>query len=454
MRLSGPEFADRLGVGRRTVDAWAEKPDTVPRVEIQRALDTLLQRAGDEQRSRFDALAGDVVARPTDGAVRSQREWLAERRRISPHRGTLARAVARLYPEPVQLGDTGLIAPSSWLPSAPVDLADVRLTWREVERPQITGRHAETRDLRPLADDGRPYSAYHRAVRDLDRPRLFDNRLSYRLLGVPSTSSAPALDVGGMCYFDGPVDVGEPLLHEAGRAALDAGGAFDPSRLTWERLPFRRLVGDPFDLDRHPVLLSVSTLTVRRSPAGATFLMLRRDPAKVAIAGGMMSVIPTGVFQPASVTPSPASQDFDLWRNVMREYSEELLGNPEHDGDGPPVDYAAEPFRSLDAARRMGRIRVWFLGVALDASNLVADVLTVAVFDGDTHDAFFDGVADANDEGEIALAYPFDADAVDRLLATEQVAPSGAGCLRLALKHRDAVLADEVQISRSVGMDA
>ncbi|MGO8893481.1 MAG: hypothetical protein ACLQB1_27925 [Streptosporangiaceae bacterium] len=47
--------------------------------------------------------------------------------------------------------------------------------------------------------------------------------------------------------------------------------------------------------------------------------------------------MPTGVFQPASITATHDSPDFNLWPNMMREYSEEFLGNPEHDGDGIPV---------------------------------------------------------------------------------------------------------------------
>ncbi len=88
-------------------------------------------------------------------------------------------------------------------------------------------------------------------------------------------------------------------------------------------------------------MLSVSTLTIRCSSAGTTFLMLRRNPAKVAIAGGMFSVFPTGVFQPASVIPAPSSPDFDLRRNVMREYGEEYLGNPSMTGTAR-VDYQDE----------------------------------------------------------------------------------------------------------------
>jgi len=50
-------------------------------------------------------------------------------------------------------------------------------------------------------------------------------------------------------------------------------------------------------------------------------------------------VSPAGEFQPASVR-----NDFDLWRNIVREYSKELLGTPEHDGTrSKPIDYNAWP---------------------------------------------------------------------------------------------------------------
>lgn len=129
----------------------------------------------------------------------------------------------------------------------------------------------------------------------------------------------------------------------------------------------------------------------------------------------------------------------------MREYSEEYLGNPEHDGDGPPIDYDhEEPFRSLDAARRAGSIRVYCLGVGIDALNYVGDVLTAAVFDGDVFDEIFDGMVLQNDEGEVEggnnrEAFDFDQRTIQRLLAEEPIAPSGAACLHLAWQHKDAI---------------
>jgi phosphatidylserine/phosphatidylglycerophosphate/cardiolipin synthase-like enzyme len=158
----------------------------------------------------------------------------------------------------------------------------------------------------------------------------------------------------------------------------------------------------------------------------------------------MLSVFPTGVFQPASVLPAPKSPDFSLWRNVMREYSEEYLGNPEHDGDGPPIDHDnEEPFRSLDRARRNGKLRVYCLGTSIDALNYVGDVLTVTVFDADTFERIFDGLVEQNDEGDVATErFAFDDATVTRLLTSHALAPSGAACLHLAWQHRTAILAN------------
>src|SRR5262249_50050206 len=131
--------------------------------------------------------------------------------------------------------------------------------------------------------------------------------------------------------------------------------------------------------------------------------------------------------------PAGAAADFSLWRNVMREYSEELFGNPEHYGDDPPISYDTEPFKQLDQAREEGRLGVWCLGVALDPLTLYGEVLTVAVFDADVYDEMAGGFVDVNDEGRIVgERVPFTAADIDLLLRDNAVAPAGAGCIRLA----------------------
>lgn len=383
-----------------------------------------------------------------DSRVRASHEdWLRIRRLLNLHRAELTQVAARLYPSSIQLGNTGLLISPEWKLGGPIELGSINLEWGQAGSPAVNGNHQETRPLRPLQSVGQIYSKYHRAMRDLDRPRLFENRACYRLLAARWSDSMDGhLSLAQMCYFD-MIDVGEALAHELALNAFDPKGKLAVDRLDWQVLPFRRMIRNPFDLATYPLMLSISTLTVRRGASGTSFLLLRRSAQRVAIAGGMLSVMPTGVFQPASVAASQDSPDFDLWRNIMREYSEEFLGNPEHDGDGPPIDYDnTEPFRFMSQARAQGKIRVYCLGIGIDALNYVADLLTVAVFDSDTFDHLFDGMGDQNEEGSIATSdkenrtFTFDRITIEQILTTESLAPSGAACLYLALRHREAIL--------------
>jgi hypothetical protein len=168
----------------------------------------------------------------------------------------------------------------------------------------------------------------------------------------------------------------------------------------------------------------------------------------------MYHVMPAGVFQPSSVSLAGLASDFDLWRNVQHEYSEEFLGRLDHDGNaGTPIDdRAEEPFRSTDAARRSGRIRVWCLGVGLDPLTLWGGILTVAVFDDEVFDELFSGLVVANDEGVMvtmatpgrpAHGVPFVEERVAQLLGSEPMAPAAAACLALAWRDRETLLAPE-----------
>ena len=77
----------------------------------------------------------------------------------------------------------------------------------------------------------------------------------------------------------------------------------------------------------------------------------------MATAGGVYDVIPAGEFQPSSVALWDRRNDFDLWRNIVREYSEELLGMPEHDGSrSRAIDYESWAlYQGLERGRTTGR---------------------------------------------------------------------------------------------------
>src|SRR5260370_18528295 len=123
------------------------------------------------------------------------------------------------------------------------------------------------------------------------------------------------------------IAVGEALANEFAVTALRQDGSVIrmPSEMLWERLLCRKFAGSPFDLATYPLLFSISTLTIRRSRARSTFVLLRRSTEKVAIAWGMLSVIPTGVFQPASIMPTHDNAHFNIWRNIVPEHSDASL---------------------------------------------------------------------------------------------------------------------------------
>jgi 8-oxo-dGTP diphosphatase len=53
LRMSQDEMAALLGVAKRTIASWHERPDVVIRPELQRALDTAYERAPDAAKARF-----------------------------------------------------------------------------------------------------------------------------------------------------------------------------------------------------------------------------------------------------------------------------------------------------------------------------------------------------------------------------------------------------------------
>ena len=164
----------------------------------------------------------------------------------------------------------------------------------------------------------------------------------------------------------------------------------------------------------------------------------------------MYDVIQAGDFQPASVALWDRRNDFDLWRNIVREYSETLLGTPEHDSTcSKPIDYGGWPlYRELEDAQKSGALTPFVLGLGLDALTLAATILTVVVIDDDVFTRAFDAATRYNEKGEIVAisdgrateGIPFTQESVRRLLTSEPMASPGAACLALAWRHCDRIL--------------
>ena len=392
----------------------------------------------------------DSLRRDADAA---QQQWLHARSYLNKHRYSLSHTAQDLYPLSWRVAGTPLLASPRWLPAKPLPLDQVQLSWcvDQVER-GISGTGSESESVRPLRPEGGRFSSYAEALAVLSRPSLFQNRRCYRVFDVNVSSSSADLAFCDGSYFD-IINVCEATAHEYAAVVL-AAQAGDGEPIHRNDLPLRSLVGDPTDLRRRPVIPAISTLTLRADHGLTDVQMILhwRDPAKVASGGGLYQVAPVGIFQPSNDAPWNWENDFSLGRAIGREMSEELLGSEEAYGsDVQPIDYDRWPFfQALEAARRDGALRVYWLGLGIDPLTLVADMLTVAVFDSAVFDGIFTKLVGANEEGQIVasplpnratVGLPFDSDTVERFVNIEPIQPAGAALLRLAWAYRSELLA-------------
>lgn len=459
--LAGRKYGKYPNITKKTVGRWERGEVEWPQPFYRRLLADYFKCAVDElgfRRPRrlnpqSPGCSGEELltlvaasGTPDPRVEQDQRRWRETRELLGGYRRKLAVVAERLYPEFVVPGleNTGVITHPSWLPLEPVPLRSVVLDLDEhVPSPVITGSEQESAQVRPLASAEQRYQRYSHAVRDLTPPRLFENRLCFRVIGIDWTMPVVQLQFGAMCFFDS-IDTNEALAHEMALHHLsrDNRGDVAIGRASWRRLAFRKLVGDPFDLSRRPLMGAIGTLTIRGGDS-PSMVLHQRDGRRVAGGGGMVHLLPAGIFQPSSVLPGAVAADFSIWRNIQREYSEELLGRVEHDGSGRPIAYAElEPFATMDKALLEGRIRISCLGFTLDALTLCADLLTVAVFEPQLYDELFCDLVNANDEGSIPVrAVPFEGHTITRLREAERLSPGAAAAIQLAWNHRKVLLA-------------
>jgi hypothetical protein len=370
----------------------------------------------------------------------SELEWLRGREYLRDNRHELAVIAADGYPSAARVAGTPLLAAPGWIPAAPVPLGDISIALSTQDFLPSHGADALARAM-PENADGARYASYSDAMRALDAPAIFENRILYRLTGADLSGPRPMLEFGRGRYFEA-LDVGTAAAHEYAAARLS------PARLSPAGPAgagaLREAIGDPCDLAARPAMMAVATLTIRRdrgpgSRTSATFPLHWRDPAKVGHAGGMYQVIPAGIFQPSGEAPWNWPNDFDLWRCMLREYAEELLGvDEDHDSERGPIDYAAWPFAArMTALREAGRIQAWCLGLGVDPLTFATDLLTVAVFEAAAYDELFGDLVRSNAEGTVIASWPFEEQAVTELVGNHPVQAAGAALLALALRHKD-----------------
>jgi transcriptional regulator with XRE-family HTH domain len=93
LRMSGREFAERLGMSGRAISKWESptKP-TLPRADSQAMLDTMLANATEEERARFERFLAD---NPAESARVIMQQAPVEQEEIS---SSLASASSHAFP--------------------------------------------------------------------------------------------------------------------------------------------------------------------------------------------------------------------------------------------------------------------------------------------------------------------------------------------------------------------
>jgi hypothetical protein len=384
---------------------------------------------------RSSASREHVVPGPTP----SEERWLRVHAFLGRDRCELANRAAGDYPAGLRLAGSPLLAPPAWRLAAPVPLDGIRLELGpDAPAPNVPDLAALAPDALPERADGTGYARYSDVVAALAAPVVFENRPVYRLIEAElAGANGPRLAFGRGRYFDS-IDAGGAAGHEYAAAQLGGAG-------TAASCAYRAALGGPTGLARRVAPLAVSALTLRhdRQAGTATFPLHYREPGKVGHAAGLYQVLPVGVFQPSGEAPWNEANDFSLWRGLLREYAEELLGADEdHGSELAPIDYEAWPLaRAMTDGLADGRVRAWCLGIGADPLTFALDLLAVVVLDASLYDDLFGDMVDANAEGRVLGPRPFDAPSVTALLATAPLQAAAEALLTLALAHRATLLA-------------
>jgi hypothetical protein len=191
----------------------------------------------------------------------SRSRWREEPRWLNQHRAELTALAVQLYPADYRVPGIALLAPPEWLAAQPIELGSLASHLSErSQTAEVNGSEPESAAVRPMRTAELRFECYTSAIKHLSPPALFESRPSYRLLDV--ALPARRLEFGLATYFD-KLDVCEALAHETAALCMIEGLAASSEKLRGS-LPFRELIGDPFDPQRRAIIPAIATLTIRR----------------------------------------------------------------------------------------------------------------------------------------------------------------------------------------------
>ncbi len=387
---------------------------------------------------------------------RSKLEFQGIRKYISEERPLLTERAFEFYAnrygfEKLRIELNGMeqkihvLCPSEWIPEKPINLKNVRIvlvdsTEHNKELPSFPNRYLPFQQRRLLSR----FSTYSDAIYQLDRPYLFVNKDIYRLLGIKigNEDATFEFDSQRRNFFD-HIDSESVVSYELGRFLERYPNL--PNERLFKKLNYRGKLGNPLDFVLRKASLGIDTLTLYKEQGRWKYLLLLRNE-KVAEGGGYFHVVPSGEFQPAvwgrtAFDDEIINRDRDFWRNIMREYDEEIQNSPE-------IDYYGEylhipPYEQLMSAYEKGEIKVYLLGACIDPFNLRTQMLTACVFKENTFHKIFTNLKELDAEGKLTWkgnsfeGLEFSEDEIKKRISSQRTLEPAKALLALAWKNKE-----------------
>jgi len=385
-------------------------------------------------------------------------EFINVRSLMTSERGKLARLAMGYYAPRLDgvnlrhdLWDTNIIALDSWMvDDNPIDL------FSPADRLKLTMRGPKKGFYAPFyAQDYFPWKGKYSVTLSEMNKRIGEkyeipeelkpvlkNWPTYELVGFQSGERLELTCERGQ-YFE-YVDTCELLFYEFAMAVqvnfLKKSKSPKAEKMKDSSLPVRNKV-DILDFDNRSVGIGINTLLLVRSIDNIwQFYVHRRPAGAIMEAANTIHVVPAGTFQPRRNMPENPDRDFDIYRNVLREFGEEMLGKEEWQQVKTAVadivdDPIIAPFHELFES---GAARVFFLGFGLDPLTTKAEFITAMVLNEMNYYESFGRLLrfTHNWEGDFAPRL-FDEDNVLEFVKYVKMLPAGAACLHLAWQCRD-----------------
>ncbi len=188
---------------------------------------------------------------------------------------------------------------------------------------------------------------------------------------------------------------------------------------------------DIFDFSNRSCVIGIDTILLISNKRGNFFYFHKRAKKGLAEAMNTFHVVPAGTFQPRHTGDGWHKYEFSMYKNIMRELGEELLGKEEFEEmtTGMKDVLEVEEIEYYHCLKESGKGNVYFLGMGLDCLTTKPEFLTAMAFRDLESVDFKD-----NYEGE-HFSVILDDESIDNCINNDKTLPAGAVCLWLVKRN-------------------